>query len=62
MQTDILEITKHLLVNFSLENQVVETVCSLYSNLTFKNEENKAKIGEKGIIEVLHDSFKVYSL
>lgn len=47
----IFEVMKTQIHEFMAEHQVIETICSLLSNLTFKNETVKRKLGEVGVID-----------
>ncbi|EAS03305.2 hypothetical protein TTHERM_00537400 (macronuclear) [Tetrahymena thermophila SB210] len=61
MKTDILNIIKEQIKEFMVEHQVIETICSLLSNLTFKNEDVKRKLGEVGIVDLLGKIFSYYA-
>ncbi|KAL4491936.1 hypothetical protein ABPG72_008357 [Tetrahymena utriculariae] len=61
MKTDILNIIKEQIKEFMVEHQVIETICSLLSNLTFKNEDVKKKLGEVGIVDLLGKIFSYYA-
>lgn len=61
IKTDILNIIKVQINEFMAEHQVIETICSLLSNLTFKNEDVKRRLGEVGIVDLLGKIFSHYA-
>ena len=61
MKTEILIIMKKTIKDYLIENTVIETLCSLCSNITFRNEEFKKKIGDVGLLDLLLKTFFHYS-
>lgn len=42
------------------EHKIVETICSLYSSLSYKNEPNKQLLSKEGVIDILINVFEFY--
>lgn len=61
MSSEILEVMKVHIKEFMAEHMVIETICSLISNLTFKNEIVKKKLGDIGITDQLGRIFAYYA-
>ncbi len=61
MAAGIIPLTKNFLRSQKSDATLVETVCSLYSNITYKNDKNKITLGEEGVMTLLIEIFKHYS-
>lgn len=61
IHNDVFLMVKWSMKEYMAENQVIETICSLLSNLTFKNEDVKKRLGEVGIVDLFGSIFNHYA-